>query len=67
MIKVEHFDDVYNKLIRCELIPDGDVVETNEGKLATFLGPDGETISINNIKTEEEIEEEEENSSIQDD
>jgi hypothetical protein len=50
-LKVEHFDDVYSKLIRCELIPDGEVIETKEGKLATFLGPDGETISINSITT----------------
>jgi hypothetical protein len=29
------------------------VIETEEGKLAAFLGPDGETISINSMKNAE--------------
>lgn len=54
---MQRFEDVYEKLLRCELIPDGEVLETKEGKIATFLGPDGETISINSIKQEEDLDE----------
>jgi hypothetical protein len=36
--------------MRYELIPDGEIIQTSKGKLATFLGPDGETISINDMK-----------------
>ncbi len=42
-------------------------MESKEGKIATFLGPDGETISINSIKQEEDIMEEEEEPSAQED
>jgi hypothetical protein len=56
-MQVQRFDDVYEKLVRWELIPDGEVVETKEGKIATFLGPDGETISINSIKQEDDLHE----------
>ena len=58
---MNNFDEVRQKLLRYELIPDGDPIETEQGKIATFLGLDGETISINNIQVEEEVVAEEEN------
>jgi hypothetical protein len=54
-------------LLRCELIPDGEVVETKDGKIATFLGLDGETISINSIKQKDDLQEEEDEPSAQED
>lgn len=47
--RVEHFDEVHSKLLRWKLIPDGDILSTPNGKLATFQGPEGETLSINNF------------------
>ena len=58
---MEDFDEVHKKLVRAELFQDGEVVETDKGKLATFVGPEGEMISINSMQEEEELEEQKEN------
>lgn len=38
---------------RWELLQDGEIIETPYGKIANFLGSEGEHISINNLTEEE--------------
>lgn len=43
------FDEVVKKLDKYELVRDGEIVETQIGKVVNFLGPEGEHLSINNF------------------
>ena len=40
-VEVELFDEVREKLLRCKLIQDGEVINTELGKIVNFLGPEG--------------------------
>ena len=55
--KVENFDQTYENLLRCKLMADGSIIETQRGKMGSFVGPEGEHLSINDLEEENEEEE----------
>ena len=65
--KVENFDQTYESLVRCKLMADGGIIKTERGKMGSFVGPEGEHLSINDLEEEtgdEETGEKEEDKSM---